>query len=116
MEENDGSFLSNEDFKNTVIPFTGDIATDHCISENKREEIRDWILGSCIDSKIDRNLPKPRSIQGDIHEGLYEFDAPQCMITGYPIANGDVIQQGEQMASKKDHDFYVEKTGQSPWM
>ena len=117
MEENDTSYLSNEEFNETVIPFNRDITTDHYITlEEKREVIRDWVLSICIDSTIERAIPtKPSTIHGDIHEGLFAFDRPKCIVTGYPIANGDVIQTDEQMAAKKDYEQYVEKIGKSPW-
>ncbi len=115
IDENDGSFLSNEEFEDTTIPFTGHIATSHSISEIKREEIREWILDSCMDSEMEKKLLKPVSIEGGIYDGFYAFDAPQCIITGYPVAPDDIILQGEDVASKRDHDLFVNQVGESPW-
>ena len=99
------------------MPFSLDIATDHYVTSSEtRDEIRNWILGSCIDNQFDRTLPRPTSVKGEIYEGLYEFDAPQCSITGYPIAEDDILQQGQQVASRKDYNLYTTKAGQSPWM
>ena len=115
IDENDPSFLSNEYFEDTAIPFSANIAgLKHYVgSKEKRDKIRDWVLGVCLDSTV--SIPKkPSSIQGNITEGIFTFDAPQCMITGYPIESGEAIRQNGQTASKKDYEKFNAKIGNIP--
>lgn len=116
MEESDSSHLSN-DFIGTAIPFDSKILSTHFISgDDEREEVRDWVLGVCIDSKVERKIPMPSDlVTGNIYDGLYKHNRPQCIVTGYPIESCNLMKQDCFEANKHDWELFVKIIGQCPW-
>ena len=53
--------IDNADFADaTNIPFPFDLPSkQYLVEEEDREEIRDWVLSTCMDKSIDQQLPVP---------------------------------------------------------
>jgi intraflagellar transport protein 172 len=117
MEENDFTDFAHDDFERTNIPCDTNHPSVHYISsEERREEIRDWVLGACIDSTIERSLPLPEdAIRGELHEGLYENDRDQCIVTGYPIPDGKLLTMETCKCNKDDWDSFFNTFDFHPW-
>ena len=117
MEENDSSELTEGDFISTDIPFDSNISiVNYVTDEDTREEARDWVLGACIDSNIERTLPPPPdTIEGSLYDGLYDSNRDQCIVTGYPIPEGKLQQIGKYKSNKDDWDTVYKKLNIFPW-
>ena len=113
IDENDTSHLTHDDLSSTAILFNGKITPKHYIvSEDNREGIRDWVLSVCIDLSIQPSIPpRPKAVSGDIHEGLYTYDVPQCIVTGYPIPHGAAIHREEFTAHGDDYNRFSSAVG-----
>jgi len=100
--------FSTEHENNSIISSRSIIPSSHYITqEEKREELRDWILSMCmIDSQIDTKSFSSFSGEverGSIYQGLLSRnEGEQCKITGFPILDdGD---GGDKMKLNIDGD------------
>ena len=117
IEEGDNSNIDNADFAEaTNVPFDTPLPTTFYLPEHDaREEVRDWVLSICMDNNIEQRLPRQGESEGTIYAGLYASDKPTCIVTGYCIANRDVLSINNSVANKKDWNALVNKTEVCPW-
>lgn len=118
-ENNDLSDFTEGDFLSTDIPFDRNIPNKHYIKEKTREEVRDWVLSTCIDSNVDRTIPmRENVIRGELHDGIYNVGDDKCIITGYPIPPNKLDKIGKYKVNIDDWDLMVNKINKSdvlPW-
>jgi intraflagellar transport protein 172 len=123
IDEGDASLIDNSDFADaTNVPVIDNaiLPSTHYISnESKREEVRDWVLGVCVDAKIEQQLPTEADARGTVYEGLFASDLPCCVVTGYPVQK-QLIEVGTgtanvAKASKRDWNMYVRTFKRCPW-
>ena len=118
MEEDEFPGFTDNDFDATNIALDNfSIPTEHYIhDEDSREEIRDWVLSFCINSSLERDLPKVgKIIKGELHEGLYDCPHEKCIITGFPIAENSLMKLQNIDADEQDWNSFVNKVGHQPW-
>jgi intraflagellar transport protein 172 len=117
----------NNDFADTDIPSLYDIVLPdkNYISEEKRSEIKDWILSVSVQKKTDLSLPcKPCERCG---AKLYDYSQrctkcnyewETCIVTGAPLfANVPSIKCKfcNKIAIKEYWNEYVQKQQHCPW-
>lgn len=116
MEDSDLKDFSHGEFSSTNVVYDANLPIHHYIpNEETREEVKDWVLAACIDSAIERTLPMPSVVEGDLHEGLYESNRDQCIVTGYPIPEGKSFQVDKYKANKDDWDCFFNEINTYPW-
>jgi len=123
IEDGDTSTLDNADLADTCIPspFDYELPKNQYLNEDKREEIREWVLAMSMDQAVEQSLPEKG--QGDpIYEGLYASSDPICIVTGYPVPQQTLLELeldghngGVITANKQDWNKYVQTTKVCPW-
>lgn len=118
VDEHDASLIDNSDFAHaTAVPIITTASLPHIhyiIDESKREEVRDWVLGVCVDAKVEQQLPAEVDCKGTIFEGLFNSDAPSCIVTGYPV-HKQLLEVNGSKASKRDWNMFVRYFKRCPW-
>jgi len=118
IEDGDTSMLDNADLADTCIPspFDYDLPKKQFQGDDKREEVRDWVLAMSMDQQVEQSLPAKG--EGDpIYEALYDHNNAICIVTGHPVPNSLYMdmQDGAIQANKQDWNKYVSATKQDPW-
>jgi len=85
------------------------------VDEQDREEVRNWVLSACMDTDIEQQLPPAHAATGTIYAGLYVYEVPHCIVTGYPVQPWEAITVHAKVANKIDYNQYVRVTKQCPW-
>mmetsp|Transcript_15284 Transcript_15284/g.25210 ORF Transcript_15284/g.25210 Transcript_15284/m.25210 type:complete len:1767 (+) Transcript_15284:218-5518(+) len=93
MEDADGGGrIENADFEKTDIPYDFPLPEKQYLSEEKREEVRDWVLQLSMDQRVEQVLStRPCDKCGsDLYEASLscwncKFEYTPCIVTGYPI-------------------------------
>ena len=109
--------IDNADFADaTNIPFPFDLPSkQYLVEEEDREEIRDWVLSTCMDKSIDQQLPGSKLSLGTVYAGLYASDLPTCIVTGSPVQKWELLQVNNSIANKVDWNQFVRKVKLCPW-
>lgn len=94
IEDPDGAGITdNSDFQDTDIPspFEIPLPEKNLISNEERDNIRDWVLSMNMDSSITQSLSKRNceNCGNEIYEGSLvcpqcRFGWEPCIISGYP--------------------------------
>ena len=114
------AMVDSDDFDNSsIIPsiVNAPIPSTHYVSnEGDREEVRDWVLSTCMDSSIEKELPSCKCTDGTIYAGVFLSDNPQCIVTGFPVSPSDhMILDDGCIASARDWNTFVSKVKKDPW-
>ncbi|KAG2468228.1 IF172 protein, partial [Polypterus senegalus] len=104
IEEGNLLALDHSDYQDTDIPFEVPVPSKQHISEEKREEIRDWVLTVCIDPKVEQVLPKDERDTYEaslvaVNTGIRSLP---CVITGYPVLRNKIEFKRPGKAANKD--------------
>ena len=102
MDEQDSAWtIENSDFVNTEIPFEFQLPDVHFVPEDKREEVRDWVLALSMDQQVDQSLSTRvcHNCKTEIYEAALQCHHCQavteaCIVDGYPILPGERYQPG----------------------
>ncbi|KAL5460471.1 hypothetical protein EMCRGX_G033922 [Ephydatia muelleri] len=110
IEEGSLGNLDNSDFVDTDIPFEVPLPERQCVSEEKREEVKEWVLAVSMDQKVEQSLPTDE-------RGIYvasltsphtKVTSPPCMITGYPVLRQRVeFKKGGRCANQEDWNKFI---------
>ena len=120
------------DLADTCIPspFDYDLPKKQFLGEDKREEVREWVLAVSMDQAVEQSLPERNSGGADpIYDGLYASSDPICIVTGYPVPPAMLLEVeldghghgpgggggGVISANKQDWNKYVQVTRICPW-
>ena len=101
-------------------------ADKHHISEQQREEVRDWVLALSMDQQVEQSLSMRTcgTCGTETYEGALvchncKTQSDMCMVTGYPIPLGErtVIKGADPpvFARKEDWNRFVHRFGVCPW-
>eukprot|EP01137_Pigoraptor_chileana_P037243 Opistho-2@34026 len=123
IEEGTLEMLENSDFVQTDIPFEVPLPEHQCLSEAKREEVREWVLAISMDQQVDQTLSrKPCDGCG---AGMYEASLvchncktryEPCIVTGYPVLRSRVqCKSCNRAANKDDWNKFVMSERVCPW-
>lgn len=104
------SALDNVDFVGTDIPFEVSLPEEHWLSEEKCEEVRDYVLSISVDRKVEPSLQTDARgmYVGSLVDKLGKEYAP-CIVTGFPVLSNPV-QFGGQTANKEDWNRFIMTT------
>nr|XP_008122603.1 PREDICTED: intraflagellar transport protein 172 homolog isoform X2 [Anolis carolinensis] len=104
IEEGSLDALDHADFQNTDIPFEVPLPAKQHVSEEHREEVRDWVLTVSMDQRLEQVLPQDE-------RGTYEASllAPStgvrslpCLVTGYPVLRNKVVFKSPGKEANKE--------------
>ena len=117
IDDGDLSNIDSTDFSEaSSVPSETELPARHFIcDENDRENVRDWILTMCMESGIEKKLPRAEEVEGTVYAALYESNLPSCIITGFPIHSEDMMKTDNYKANRKDWNELVSKTRKCPW-
>ena len=126
IEDGNMDMLDNSDFVETDIPppYKMGLPTKQFLSEEDREDIRDWVLTLSLGTETDQTLPtRPCDNCGtDIYEASLSChnchtQYPSCIVSGYPIPASQVVSCTAcgSRARKAAWNTLLVKTGKCPW-
>jgi len=108
--------IDSSDFAESSLTLAFDVPKKHSVvREEDREEVRDWVLSTCMDTDVEQRLPSKQAATGTIYAGLYSYELPSCVVTGYPVQPWEAITVSNQVANKVDYNHYVRATKKCPW-
>uniref|UniRef100_A0A8D0H134 Uncharacterized protein n=1 Tax=Sphenodon punctatus TaxID=8508 RepID=A0A8D0H134_SPHPU len=92
IEEGSLDALDHSDFQSTDIPYEVPLPAKQHVSEEKREEIRDWVLTMSMDQRLEQVLPQDERETYEaslvaVNTGVRSLP---CLITGYPVLRNKV--------------------------
>ncbi|XP_053107178.1 intraflagellar transport protein 172 homolog isoform X2 [Hemicordylus capensis] len=92
IEEGSLDALDHSDFQNTDIPFEVPLPARQHVSEEKREEIRDWVLTVSMDQRLEQVLPRDErdTYEASLVAVSTGVRSLPCLITGYPVLRNKV--------------------------
>ncbi|KAJ8355794.1 hypothetical protein SKAU_G00185880 [Synaphobranchus kaupii] len=104
IEEGNLDALDHTDFQDTDIPFEVPLPAKQHVTEDKREEIRDWVLTVSMDQRVEQVLPND---ERDTYEGSLlaistGIRSLPCVITGYPVLRNKIEFKRPGKAANKD--------------
>nr|XP_032825685.1 intraflagellar transport protein 172 homolog [Petromyzon marinus] len=119
IEEGSSDMLDNTDFTDTDIPLEVPLPATQHVSEEKREEVRDWVLTVSMDQRVEQVLPfdERHTYEASLVASGTGVRALPCLITGYPVLRNKVdFKQPGKTANKDDWNRFLMavKTSHSP--
>ena len=119
-------FEDNADFEGTDIPSPFDIPLpeNNIMSEDDREEIRDWVLQIQMDDNVETtlNMRQDEEYGNDVYEACLfnpnkgeQYDP--CIVTGYPLLRSNMItcKFCNKGAVREYWNEYVTEAQKCPW-
>ncbi|KAJ7341442.1 hypothetical protein JRQ81_005540 [Phrynocephalus forsythii] len=93
IEEGSLDALDHSDFQDTDIPFEVPLPAKQHISEEQREEIRDWVLTVSMDQRLEQVLPRDErdTYEASLVAVSTGVRSLPCLITGYPVLRDKVV-------------------------
>ncbi|XP_053239953.1 intraflagellar transport protein 172 homolog isoform X3 [Podarcis raffonei] len=92
IEEGSLDALDHSDFQNTDIPFEVPLPAKQHVSEEQREETRDWVLTVSMDQRLEQVLPRDErdTYEASLVAASTGVRSLPCLITGYPVLRNKV--------------------------
>lgn len=117
IDSGDASMMDNTEYHDTdAIPLNARLPSSHYLTdEDAREDIRTWVLSVVTDSAIEQRFPPREKSRNNLYEGLFSFDRPTCIVTGYPVHPADLLEVNHSTANRRDWNAYVAKSRMCPW-
>jgi len=111
IEDGDLSGLDNLDFVGTDVPFEIPLPEYQHLDEDKREEVREYVLSVSMDQTADAVLQKDArgTYVGSLSCQNTSREYQPCIVTGYPVLNTPV-QFGSKTANKEDWNRFIMAT------
>ncbi|KAH0622981.1 hypothetical protein JD844_025935 [Phrynosoma platyrhinos] len=93
IEEGSLDALDHSDFQNTDIPFEVPLPAKQHVSEEQREEVRDWVLTVSMDQRLEQVLPQDErdTYEASLMAASTGVRSLPCLITGYPVLRNKVV-------------------------
>ena len=125
-DPDNAQFEDNADFQDTDIPSPYDIPLpeNNLMSEDEREEIRDWVLQIQMDDEVETTLSMRQCEEtgNDIYEAnlfnpytneIYE----PCIVSGYPLLKSNMMTctYSNKGAIREFWNIYVNEAAKSPY-
>nr|XP_020664000.1 intraflagellar transport protein 172 homolog [Pogona vitticeps] len=104
IEEGSLDALDHSDFQNTDIPFEVPLPAKQHVSEEQREEIRDWVLTVSMDQRLEQVLPRDErdTYEASLVAASTGVRSLPCLITGYPVLRNKVVFKRPGKEANKD--------------
>jgi len=113
IEEGSLDMLDNSDFADTDIPFEVPVPDKQHLPEEKREEVKEWVLAVSMDQKVEQVLPTD---ERDTYEACLVavntgITSLPCVITGYPVLRNKIeFKRPGKAANKEDWNKFIMAT------
>ncbi|XP_062507829.1 intraflagellar transport protein 172 homolog isoform X2 [Corticium candelabrum] len=110
IEEGSLDSMDNSDLMDTDIPFEVPLPEKHFISEDKREEIKEWVLAVSVDQQIEQSLTVDErdTYEAALVDSHTKVRSLPCVISGYPVLRSKIeFRRRERAASKEDWNKFV---------
>ncbi|XP_042302841.1 LOW QUALITY PROTEIN: intraflagellar transport protein 172 homolog [Sceloporus undulatus] len=119
IEEGSLDALDHSDFQNTDIPFEVPLPAKQHVSEEQREEVRDWVLTVSMDQRLEQVLPQDErdTYEASLVAASTGVRSMPCLITGYPVLRNKVVfkHPGKEANKESWNKFLMAvKTSHSP--
>ncbi|XP_042189213.1 intraflagellar transport protein 172 homolog [Callorhinchus milii] len=104
IEEGNLDALDHSDFQDTDIPFEIPVPVKQHVLEDKREEIRDWVLTVSMDQRVEQVLPTDErdTYEASLVAVSTGIRSLPCVITGYPVLRNKIEFKRPGKAANKD--------------
>jgi intraflagellar transport protein 172 len=113
VDEGDAAGVDNTDFVGTDVPPPSEFPLPrvHWLPEERRDEVRDWVLTISMDRKVEQALP------AGALPTLDQDTLPRCVVTGFPVTGTDMCTCTAcgSPATKVHWNAVVTKTRACPW-
>lgn len=104
IDEGNLDALDHSDFQDTDIPFEVPLPAKQHVTDDKREEIRDWVLTVSMDQRVEQVLQKDErdTYEASLMAVNTGIRSLPCLITGYPVLRNKVDFKRPGKAVNKD--------------
>mmetsp|Transcript_36011 Transcript_36011/g.113938 ORF Transcript_36011/g.113938 Transcript_36011/m.113938 type:complete len:205 (+) Transcript_36011:103-717(+) len=118
IDDPDNGVLENSDFVHTDIPFDYPLPDQHYLDEDKREEVRDWVLALSMDQQVDQSLSTrtcghcgTETYAGSLTCHECKARSETCVVTGWPVRAGERVQckSCDRHSQKEDWNAYINR-------
>eukprot|EP00051_Salpingoeca_urceolata_P019102 m.274557 g.274557 ORF g.274557 m.274557 type:complete len:1824 (+) comp19348_c0_seq8:278-5749(+) len=115
IEDGTLSALDNTEFVGTDVPFEVPLPQSVCLTEEQREEIKEWVLAVSMDDKVEPVLDKDdRGVYvASLLEPRSQRLLPECVVSGYPVLRSGVNFDDGFCACKEEWNKFVMALKQS---
>ncbi|POI27903.1 hypothetical protein CIB84_008347, partial [Bambusicola thoracicus] len=92
IEEGNLDSLDHSDFQGTDIPFEVPLPAHQHVPEEKREEVRDWVLTMSMDQRLEQVLPQDErdTYEASLVAASTGVRSLPCVLTGYPVLRSKI--------------------------
>ncbi|XP_068198190.1 intraflagellar transport protein 172 homolog [Antennarius striatus] len=110
LEDGSMNTVDHSSFVGTDIPCEARLPKQLCVTDEQREQIRDWVLEVCLSNRLDQVLPRDErncyeASLVDTATGLYSLP---CIISGYPVLRNKVQFSSEgKVANTEDWNKFI---------
>jgi intraflagellar transport protein 172 len=107
IEEGSLDALDNADFKDTDVPFEIPLPDEHYLPEQKRAEVKEWLLAVCMDKKIEQTLDRDeRGVYiGSLRDPKTGRTSEACAVSGFPVLTS--VAYGSKVGNKPDWNKFI---------
>ncbi|KFO82193.1 Intraflagellar transport protein 172, partial [Cuculus canorus] len=104
IEEGNVDSLDHSDFQGTDIPFEVPLPAQQHVPEEKREEVRDWVLTMSLDQRLEQVLPRDErdTYEASLVAASTGVRSLPCVLTGYPVLRNKIEFERPGREANKD--------------
>ncbi|XP_064911402.1 intraflagellar transport protein 172 homolog isoform X1 [Columba livia] len=104
IDEGNLDSLDHSDFQNTDIPFEVPLPAKQHVPEEKREEVRDWVLTMSMDQRLEQVLPRDErdTYEASLVAASTGARSLPCVLTGYPVLRNKIEFKRPGREANKD--------------
>ncbi|XP_033644927.1 intraflagellar transport protein 172 homolog [Asterias rubens] len=116
IEEGSLDMLDNTDFQETDIPFEVPLPERQHVPEDKKEEVKEWVLAVSMDQKVEQSLDHDErdTYVASLVAANTNIKSLPCVITGYPVLRNKLeFKQSGKAANKDDWNKFLMATKMS---
>lgn len=104
VEEGSLDALDHSDFIDTDIPYEVPVPHKLFVSDDQREQIRDWVLMVSMDQRLEQVLPRDErdTYEASLVSAGTGLRSLPCLLTGYPVLRNQMEFPSSGKAVNKD--------------
>jgi len=124
IDDPETGMMDNADFADTDVPFDFPLPDNHTVSEDQREEVRNWVLQISMDHTAEQTLTTrscqncgTHTYEGNLQCHSCKFEHQACIVTGYPVLAKEAVKctSCSMPANRNDWNSYVSRMTHCPW-